>query len=505
MMVRRVVTIAVLALVLVAVPAVQTEDNVARLVAAMLSDTPLIDDLRELTDRFGGRATGSETNEQSVAWAIERFRAAGVDVRAEAFEMPALWLEKSATATVEGKGLRFSARVAGMPFSAPTPEGGLTAPMVDAGAGEAADFERLGDAARGAFALITQPILEDIPGLFAEYTAASAIEERAFAAGVAGLVYMGSRPGNQLYRHNASYGIDNDHVMVIVERDAAARMLRLMEAGTALTLTVRLQITTGGAFTSHNVIGEIRGKDTAGEIVVIGAHLDSWDLGTGALDNGCNVAMVIDIARQIRRLGLTPARTVRFALWNGEEQGLFGSWAYVQAHEDELDDHVVASSFDTGSGRISGFVTNGRLAEMREVLEAVLEPVAGLGPFTHTDAADYGTDHFDFVLEGVAGVFADQESANYGPHYHARSDTFDKVDQEQLKLNAAIAAAFVWGYANAEIDWGRLDRAGVQKLIDDGLGEEMRAFRVMKDWENGSRGRPEEHKDISPVGCGGTP
>jgi hypothetical protein len=126
---------------------------------------------------------------------------------------------------------------------------------------------------------------------------------------------------------------------------------------------------------------------------------------------------------------------------------------------------------------------------MQEVLDAALAPVAGLGPFTHTDAAFFGTDHFDFVLEGVAGLFADQESANYGPHYHARSDTFDKVDQKQLKLNAAIAATFVWGYANAEIAWGRLDRAGVQKIIDGGLGEQMRAFRVMKAWENGSRGR----------------
>ena len=150
---------------------------------------------------------------------------------------------------------------------------------------------------------------------------------------------------------------------------------------------------------------------------------------------------------------------------------------------------VSRPSFDTSSGRIRGFLTNGRLAEMRDVLDAALEPVAGLGPFTHTDVAIYGTDHFDFVLEGVAGLVADQESANYGPNYHARPDTFDKVDQEQLKLNSAIAAAVVWGYANAEIGWGRLDRAGVQKIIDSGLGDMMRAFRVMKHWEEGVRGR----------------
>jgi hypothetical protein len=486
---NRIFSLVTAALISISVSPARAGDDAARLVAAMLGDTPMIDDLRQLTDEIGGRATGSEANERSVTWGLQRFGEAGVEAKAEAFEMPELWLETSAAAVIQGEGVRFAPRVAAMPFSADTPAGGTSAALLDAGAGAAEDFARLGDAARGAFVLVSLPILEDIPGLFTEYVEASGIEERAFAAGVAGLVYMGSRPGNQLYRHNASYGIDNERPMVVMSRDAATRALRLLAAGTELTLTLDLEFETGGAYTSHNVIGEIRGSELPEEFVVIGAHLDSWDIGTGALDNGCNVALVIDIARQIKRLGLEPKRTIRFALWNGEEQGLNGSWAYNQAHEDELDGHVMASSFDTGSGRIRGFLTNGRLAEMQEVLDAALEPVAGLGPFTHTDVAIYGTDHFDFVLEGIAGLVADQESANYGPNYHARPDTFDKVDQEQLKLNSAIAAAMVWGYANAEIGWGRLDRAGVQKIIDGGLAEHMRGFRVMQHWEDGSRGR----------------
>ncbi len=486
---RRTLTLAAAALALVSASPARPADDAARLVAAMLGETPLIDDLRELTDRIGGRATGSEANQRSVDWSVAKFGEAGVEARAEPFEMPELWLETSASAVIEGAGVRFAPRVAAMPFSADTPEGGASAPLVDAGTGTAEDLARLGDTAGGAFALISMPILEDIPGLFTEYIEASGIEQRAFAAGVAGLVYMGSRPGNQLYRHNASYGIDNEHPMVVMSRDAATRALRLMATGAELTLTLDLELETGGAYTSHNVIGEIRGSELPDEFVVIGAHLDSWDIGTGALDNGCNVALVIDVARQIKRLGLEPKRTIRFALWNGEEQGLLGSWAYNQAHKDELDGHVMAASFDTGSGRVRGFVANGRLAEMRQVLDASLEPVAGLGPFEYSDAAYYGTDHFDFVLEGVAGIMADQESANYGPNYHARPDTFDKVDQEQLKLNSAIAAALVWGYANAEIGWQRLDRAGVQKIIDGGLAEHMKAFRVMQYWEDGSRGR----------------
>ncbi|MFQ5351151.1 MAG: M28 family peptidase, partial [Thermoanaerobaculia bacterium] len=407
---RRILSLTLCILVLVGVAPARADDDATRLVAAMLGETPLIDDLRQLTDEIGGRATGSAANERSVAWGVERFRQAGVDARAEAFEMPALWLETSAAALIEGEGVHFAPRVAAMPFSAATPEGGVSAPLVDARRGSEADFARLGDTAGGAFALISMPILEDIPGLFTEYVEASAVEERAFAAGVAGLVYMGSRPGNQLYRHNVSYGVDNDRPMVVMSRDAATRALRLIAAGIELTLTLHLELETGGPYTSHNVIGEIRGSELPDELVVIGAHLDSWELGTGALDNGCNVALVIDVARQIKRLGLEPRRTIRFALWNGEEQGLYGSWAYTQSHRDELDGHVMAASFDTGSGRIRGFLTNARLGDMAAVLDAALEPVAGLGPFTHTDVAIYGTDHFDFVLEGIAGLVADQES-----------------------------------------------------------------------------------------------
>ena len=87
------------------------------------------------------------------------------------------------------------------------------------------------------------------------------------------------------------------------------------------------------------------------------------------------------------------------------------------------------------------------------------------------------------------GLVADQESANYGPHYHARSDTFDKVDREQLRKNAGVAAAVTWAFANAEAGWGRLTRSQVQELIDAGLDQQMRAFRVMGQWEDGTRGR----------------
>lgn len=462
------------------------DTDVSRLVAAVLGPTPLAEDLRQLTDEIDGRPTGSETNLRSVEWALDKFREAGVEAWKEPFEMPALWLEESARAEVTGDGLRFAPRVAGMPF---TVGGAFEAPLVDGGAGGEEDFARLGESARDAFVLIEIVELLGIPGLFREYIEGAAIEGRAFAAGVRGVVYMGSRSRDVLHRHNASRGPKNHHPLLVMERDGARRALRLLRSGEELTLRVELDVRSGGPYESYNPIGEIKGSANPEQFVVVGAHIDSWDLGTGALDNGCNVALLIDLARQMKRLGLEPRRTVRFALWNGEEQGLNGSRGYVKTHADELDRHVMASSFDIGSGRITGFFTGGR-PELFSAVERALEPIAGLGPFTNLDIPIVGTDNYDFMVEGVGNLVANQESANYGPNYHARSDTFDKVDLAQLRLNAAIAAAVVWGFAGMDVDWERQSRAEIQALIDStDLCQQMKTFGVWDAWVSGERGR----------------
>ena len=476
-----------LSLVWLASPRAAATD-VDRLVAAVLSDTPLANDLRALTDEIGGRPTGSAANLKAIEWALDRFKAAGVDARKEAFSMPARWLERSASATLSGD-LTFVPRVSAMPFSTATMGEGLRAPLIDGGAGTDADLKRLGQSAKGAWIVIETSELQTIEDLFKEYANAAAIEQRVFPASPAGLVYMSSRPRGLLYRHNASLGPDNRHPMIVMEREEAQRVLRLLRAGRRLTLAARLDIDAGGPYESSNVIGEIRGTDRPNEIVLIGAHLDSWDLGTGALDNGCNVALVIDLARQMKRLGLRPRRTIRFALFNGEEQGMNGSWGYTKTHRAELDRHVVATSHDIGSGRITGFFTNGR-ADLVPLVDRALTAVAGLGPFDTVNAPIVGTDNFDFMLEGVPNLVANQESANYGPNYHARSDTFDKVDLRQLRLNAAIAAAVTWGFAEAETNLPRHSRAQIEALIKStDLEAQMRSLGVWKEWEAGQRGR----------------
>ena len=277
--------------------------------------------------------------------------------------------------------------------------------------------------------------------------------------------------------------------MLVLERGAARRALDLLRSGKRLELTAVLDLETGPAYESHNVIGEIRGTDKADQVVIIGAHLDAWDLVDGALDNGANVALVIDVARQMQRLGLRPRRTIRFALWNGEEQGLYGSYGYTVTHADELDDHVVAMSFDIGCGRINGFFTGGR-PEILPTLERSLDPVRGLGPFTSIDVPVVGTDNYDFMMQGVANLIGNQESAAYGPNYHAQSDRIGQCDLRTVRLNAAIVAAVTYGFATAEIRWQRQTAAEIEQLIQStDLERQMRVFTVWDAWQAGTRGR----------------
>lgn len=460
-----------------------------RIAAALLGDTPLERDLHNLTDRIGGRATGSAANLRSVDWAVERFRSAGVKVTKEPFQMPNRWLERSASAAIKGSGVAFSPRIAAMPFSVATSPAGVTAPFIDGGRGSVDDFKRLGASARGAFLLIEQDELKDINGLFAEYALTAEIEPRAFAAGVAGVVYVGSRANSLLYRHNVANGSKNTRPMMVMERDGGLRALRLLRDGTELTLTATLDLDTGGPYESFNVVGEIPGSTKADEIVLIGAHLDSWDLGDGSLDNGANAVMLIDIARQFQKLEVRPTRTIRFVMWNGEEQGMEGSFGYARGHATELDKHVMATSFDIGCGRVQGFFTGGR-PELVPLVEQAIAPVAGLGPFKQTDAPLVGTDNFDFMLHGIANIVADQESATYGPNYHARSDTYEKCDTRVLRQNAIVAASLVYGFATMPQVPPRQTRAQVEAIMKaTDLAQQMKAMGVWDGWADGTRGR----------------
>jgi len=155
--------------------------------------------------------------------------------------------------------------------------------------------------------------------------------------------------------------------MIVMARDDATRCQRLLEKGNTLNLNIELNVIDEPAYITQNVVAEIKGSEKPDEVIIMGAHLDSWGLGTGANDNGCNVTMTMDLARQYKKLNLTPKRTIRFILWNGEEQGMFGSEAYTQQHN--MNDIKLMFTVDIGSGNIDGFFTNSR-PELRHLRQS---------------------------------------------------------------------------------------------------------------------------------------
>ncbi len=452
--------------------------------------TPLLDDLRELCDGIGGRPTGSAACDRAVDWAVARFRAAGVkSTWAESYTIPGSWVGGADRAECLTPA-KFPIRVAAGPFTAPTPGGhALEAPLVNAGDGSAESFARLGDKARGAIALVLSPEMKTEADLFAEYGRDGPMLAAAQRAGVAALLVQSTRPGVLLYRHPLGWGGNIVPLpAAMVARVHAARLARLSEHG---EVRVRLDLPSriGGPYQARNVVAEIRGRERPEEIVLIGAHLDSWDLGTGAEDNGVNAAMMIDIARSFKALGVVPRRTVRFVLFTGEEQGLFGSRAYVLRHTAEIGRHVAMITFDTGSGHTTGFYLNGR-EDLRRPVDQALAAVPGLEATDDSLEAIDGTDNFDFLLSGVPNLIAKQEWAPYLPNYHAESDVYDAVNPQEARNNAALAAVLVWGLAESpDRPAPRQTRAEVEKLLRDmRLDEQMKSLGQWDDWAAGKRG-----------------
>lgn len=467
--------------------AVAASDAVSALVARAVGPTPMIEDVKDLSDSIGGRPTGSAACRRAVDWAVARFRSAGLEPGAEPFSIPNLWLPGTADARCT-QPAAFSIRLAAAPFS-PSTEGVLEARLVDAGDGSAEAFGKLGERAKGGIALVHSSEMKTLDDLFAEYVRNKPLLDAAGKAGVAGLLLESTRPRGLLYRHPVSLdGSPAKMPAAIVSREHAERLARLLEKG---DVRIRLEISNnmGGAYESHNVVAEIRGREKPGEIVLLGAHLDSWDLGTGAEDNGVNVAMVLDVARGFKELGLQPRRTVRFALFTGEEQGMWGSRRYVERHRAEMDRHKIMITFDSGSGRTTGFFLNGR-ADLRDPLNKALAAVSGFGPFDHTLDAIDGTDNFDFMLSGVPNLVAIQDVTTYLPEYHAESDTFERVNGREQRANEAIASALVWNFAESpEFPSRQKSREEVEQMLTrTKLDAQMKAFGQWEDFKGGRRG-----------------
>ncbi len=466
------------------------EQVAPKIIANAQGDSPLAENLRKLTEEIGGRVTGSPAAARAVEWSAAAFRAEGLDVHTEKYTIPVTWAEGASRLTILSPE-PFPVRLVSTGWAPATPPGGIDARVLFAGEGTVADFAGLGTGAKGAIVLVHSKLLRTWDDLFEEYMNAPGTIQRAKAAGVVAILWMSTREGSLLYRHSNSYDGTIDALpQAILARDDALRLEEQLTRGKNVRVRLDLPNRIGGPAEQENVVAEIRGREKPDEWVLLGAHLDSWELGKGALDNGCNAALVIEAARDIARTGERPRRSIRFVLFTGEEQGMLGSWAYAKAHHSELDRARAAIVFDEGIGKVTGFLLDGRKDIESGLMEA-MKPIDSFGANHHVLDAPIGTDNFDFLLEGVPNLIANQEEANYIPNYHASSDTLDKVDIAALKRNTAIAAVTAFGIAELAEPLGpRQSRAEIETLLKStGLEGQMKTVGLWPLWESGRRGR----------------
>jgi carboxypeptidase Q len=478
-------------------------NEVNQVIQAALQASPLEANLHRLTDEIGGRVPGTLAMQHAVAWGVQAFTAAGADsVHTEGFTIPFSWsegaTEMTATtayqvdATKVGGGTVLSAfrvhvvSVAWAPVLAPVKH----VPIVDLGDGTDADFKKAGDIG-GKIILVHSVVLKTWDDLFAEYSKAPPVIDLAVKGKARAVAFMATREHDILYRHTNSGAGEIDRLpMVLVAREDGERIARLLASGNLVWADLAIPNQIGGPIKAANVVAEIRGSEKPDEFVILGAHLDSWELGTGALDNGCNAALVVDALRAIKASGVKPERSVRFILFSGEEQGLLGSRAYAFNHRAELDKAAGVVIYDSGTGKTTGFSLGGR----KDVLNTAKELIAPLAQFDvkelKTDM-EWGTDHFDFMLEGVPTFVADQQEANYLENYHAISDTYDKVDFAQLKKHVAEAAAISVELADLPGKIGpRLSHDQIEQTMRETNSVELlKAFGIWDDWASGQRGR----------------
>ena len=487
MPILRVVLVAAISLVFFS-PAF-SESHADVLIREAMKPSPIGQNLERLTDGIGGRVTGSAAMDRAVEWGLDAFKTAGADsVHAESFTIPAFWSE-GATAMSVVDPETFPVRAVSIAWG-PALARQHHLRVVDIGEGNMEDFQRAGNL-EGTILLVPQSELKTWDDLDNEYDKAREVMMRAKRAKALAIAFQATRPYDLLYRHTHSeHGEIEDIPMVIVAREDAGRMSRLLASRHALYADLAIPNHIGGAATSANVIAELTGSEKPGEIVVLGAHLDSFDLGTGALDDGCGAALVIDTLRTIRATGLRPKRTIRFILFSGEEEGLLGSRAYVTAHRAEMGNIDAMIVFDEGIGRMTGFSLGGRKDIAGEV-KNLIAPLKGYDANNVTFDLTADTDHFDFLLEGVPTLYANQVEANYLINYHASSDTFDKVDLPELKKLVAESAVATFAIADASERVGpRLHRAEVEKQLHEAhMDEGMKLTGAWKAWESGERGR----------------
>ena len=492
--------------------AAQTVDGalLSKLVDQGTLHSEVMETAEHLTDDIGPRMTNSPGMREAEKWTQEKFRGWGLtDVHKEGFDFGrGWWIERSSVRMVTPRPVGLTA----IPIAwTPATKGVLTAPIVVAPMSSASDFAAWRGKLAGKIVLVSTPGAnadateapfkrlsdDDIakldvfeqpnwdPARFAQAMARAGFEKELtdFLAAEGALAYVSRSRGEGKLVHGEGYQHFVGDTPTVPGVEMAAedyrRLVRMAKGGTAPTLEIESKVHYDDSDPmAYNVLADIKGSDPKAGYVMAGAHLDSWAAGDGAADNGAGSAMVMEAARIIAASGIRPKRTIRFALWAGEEQSLYGSIAYIEKHlatrpspgrrlSDDafyyswatrypittLPGHKDLTAYfnlDNGSGKVRGIYAENNMAVI-PIFREWLAPFASMGAGSVVIQKTGGTDHQFMQTVGIPAFQFIQDPLDYGSRvHHTQLDTFDHLRAADMRQGAIILAAMLLNAANAE-------------------------------------------------------
>ena len=424
-----------------------------KLIDAALADTEGYNRLAYLCYRIGNRLSGSASLEQAIAWSAEQMKAAGLsNVRVIPVKVPH-WVRGAESGRMVAP-LDKPLHMLGLGMSVGTPPGGITADVV-----AVSSFDELAGLGRekvqGKIVVYNEPYT----GYGPTRVYRSSGPSRAAALGAVAALVRSATPLAMQAPHTGEMAYDNNQPKIpaaAVSSEDAMMIARLCADGVPVKVHIEMGAHMEPDADSGDVIGEIPGREKPEEIVVIGGHIDSWDVGQGAQDDGASIMACLQALALMHKLGLQPRRTIRVAFWVNEENGSRGGEAYRAFVGGQIEDHVAAIEMDGGAEAPLGFGAgvDQNSMEMLRQIGTLLERV-GAGEVA---GGGGGSDIAPLVRDGVPGLSELTVGTHYFDWHHSEADTLDKVNPEDFRKN--MAALAVMGYVLADMP-GRITAGGV--------------------------------------------
>jgi carboxypeptidase Q len=440
------------------------EDADQKIVAEEHAHSELMKNLEYLTTQIGARLTGSKQMQDASAWTEKRFHDYGIDAHLEHAEVAHAFVRGVDTAEITAPvSKHVEIRSAG--WSKAT-DGAVSGPVVLLESQTPEAIAAAGAKLKGAIVLLGKPATiptgpadnaydavitpqRGVPaarGGFAGGRGGRGGQEALAASGIAVILRDSGKTDSLINMGGAGGGYNPSAVpTAFITHEDYDLLYRLMQSGGNVTMKVSLNGTfSAGTSDAAITVGEIKGSQFPDERVIIGGHLDSWDLGQGALDNGTGAMSTLEAARTLKALGWQPKRTITFILFTGEEEGGIGVQTFLKNHAAEIPKMDAVLVDDTGTGRIFSMALED-LYETAPMMSQIYRPLQEVLDLEPLSTRYFGSsDHVSFLRAGVPAYFCIQEPAHYREAHHSQTDTFDKVIPDQVNEGAALLAAWAW-------------------------------------------------------------